>query len=97
MQAESSKAVTSGTKGKWMDPSAKGSSISEVERIKMDIKRRIPESKLTFVWSKVVDTNVGHWDYEKFKIRMASHDLPLLVKRTLESKLAHVAGFPSIV
>lgn len=49
------------------------------------------------IWSKVLDTNVSHWDYEDFKERMVAQNLPLLAKRMLESGLAHVVGFPSIV
>lgn len=63
----------------------------------MDIKSRIPKSKITFFWSEVTDTNVGLWDYEEFKERMAADDLPLVAKRMMESGLSHVDGFPSTV
>lgn len=87
--------MTSGARNKVMDPSAKGSSMSEAERIKMEIKNKISESKITSIWSEVTDTNVGLWDYEEFKARIAVQNLPLLAKRTLELGLAHVVGFPS--
>lgn len=92
MQAESSKVIARKAKDDM-----EGSSISEAERIKMDIKRKIPESKITFASSDVTNTNVGLWDYEEFKDRMVVQDLPLVSKRMLESGSAHVACFPSTV
>lgn len=84
MQAESSK-------------TAAGSSLSDAERIKLDIKSKVPKSKITSVWLEVTNMNVGLWDYEEFKERMVVEDLPLVAKRMKESGLSHVAGFPSTV
>lgn len=61
MQVESSKAAI-------------GSSMFDAEKIKVDIKSKIPERKITSIWSKVTDTNVGSWDYEVFKQRRQIDD-----------------------
>lgn len=74
MQAESSKTIAGRTKGKVMDPSDEGVSIYEAERIKLDMKIKVLESNLVSIWSKIVDTNFGRWDYEEFKARMAEQN-----------------------
>lgn len=74
-----------------------GSTLSDAERIKLDIKSKVPESKITYVWLEVTDTNVGLWNYEEFKGRTSAEDPPLVTRRMKESSLSHVAGFPSMV
>lgn len=54
MQAESSKAIVGKSKG-----DTEGSSISEVERLRLDTKSQVPDSKISSMWSEVSDTNVG--------------------------------------
>lgn len=97
MQVESSKAIARKSRNKQMDLDTKEAPISEVERIKLDTKTKIPESRFLSIWSEVTETNVGKWDYEEFKARMEATDPSILVRRMLDSGLAHVVGFPSIV
>lgn len=92
MQSESSKAAAGKSKG-----DIEGSSITDTERIKLDMKNQLPDSKLVLVWSEVSDKNFGAWRYEEFKGRMAQKDLSILTKGMVKSGMAHVVGFPLAV
>lgn len=92
MQAKSSKVAARKSKGDM-----EGSSISEVERLRLDTKCQLPESKISLVWSEASDTNVGAWRYGEFKERTAQKDLSVLRKGMMKSRLVHVAGFPPAI
>jgi hypothetical protein len=62
--AESSKVIASKAKGKKIDLDVEGSSISEDKRKTLDIKRKVPESKLCSIFFGVTNTNVRKWYHE---------------------------------
>lgn len=61
------------------------------------MKSQLPESKISFVWSEVSDTNVGAWRYEEFKQRTTEKNLSVLRNGMMKSRLVHVAGFPPAI
>lgn len=71
--------------------------MTDAERLRLDVKCQLPDSKIASIWSEVLDTNVGAWRYEEFKERAAQQDLSILTKGMVKSGLAHVAGFPLAV
>lgn len=80
-----------------MDLSDEGAYVLEAERIKLDMKRKVPKRNLVSIWSEITNTNVGKWDYEEFKARMSVENPSLLTSRLVNSKFAHVDCFRPIV